>query len=75
MPKPTKKPKKNRAVSINLNDLALYIVQREGLKQSISIAQVKEVLRITLEELATLDLPTLAATLVRVGARSKRRSR
>lgn len=36
---------------INLNDLARTITLREGRKQEVSIAQVKEVLRITLEEL------------------------
>lgn len=36
---------------INLNTLAIIVTQREGGKKSLSIAQVKEVMRITLEEL------------------------
>lgn len=36
---------------INRNALAKRITEREALVQSLSIAQVKEVLRITLEEL------------------------
>lgn len=36
---------------INMNDLANRITATEGLKKAISIAQVKEVVRITLEEL------------------------
>jgi len=36
---------------MNLNELAKQITLREGKKVSISIAQVKEVLSITLEEL------------------------
>ena len=37
---------------MNLNALARKITLREGLRESVSIAQVKEVLRITLEELS-----------------------
>jgi len=37
---------------INLNALAKSVTESEGLKKSISIAQVKEVIRLTLDELA-----------------------
>ena len=37
---------------MNLNKLAKQIAEQEGLKESISIAQIKEVLRITLTLLA-----------------------
>lgn len=37
---------------INLNKLALQITEEEGGKQNLSIAQVKEVLRISLDLLA-----------------------
>ena len=40
---------------ILFNDLTERVVMREGRKQSISIAQVKEVTRILLQELATED--------------------
>ena len=40
----------------NLNDLARIVTLKEGKKQSISIAQVKEVLKIILKELAKEDL-------------------
>jgi len=37
---------------INLNDLAVTITKKEGGAMSLSIGQVKEVMRLTLEELA-----------------------
>ena len=40
---------------INLNKLAKTITLAEGKKKSISIAQVKEVLKITLQELTKED--------------------
>jgi hypothetical protein len=36
---------------INLNTLARDITLKEGMKESMSIAQVKEVLKITMQEL------------------------
>jgi len=39
-------------MKINLNTLARDITLREGLKESVSIAQVKEILKITFEELS-----------------------
>lgn len=50
---------------MNLNDLAKQITEKEGLKKSMTIAQVKEVLRITLSILADMDLLTLAKTLAK----------
>jgi hypothetical protein len=37
---------------MNLNDFAVVVTKKEGKKKSISIAQVKEVIRIVLTELA-----------------------
>jgi hypothetical protein len=39
-------------MKLNENTLASTIANREGKKQEVSIAQIKEVLKITLEELA-----------------------
>ena len=39
-------------IKLNENTLARQIAEREGKKQEVNIAQIKEVLRITLEELA-----------------------
>ena len=36
-------------MSINQNELAEEIAKREGLKESVNIAEIKEILRITLE--------------------------
>lgn len=47
----------------NLNELAKTITEAEGLKESLSIGQVKEVLKITLTELAKLSLVEVADTL------------
>lgn len=41
---------------INLNDLAVTITKKEGGAMSLSIGQVKEVMRLTLEELASRDI-------------------
>ena len=40
---------------MNLNNLARVIAKRESGKQQISIGQIKEVLKITLEELGKYD--------------------
>lgn len=50
---------------IDLNKLAQRITKREGLKQSLSIAQVKEVLAITLGELAKMSPEEVEDTLSR----------
>jgi len=47
-------------MSINLNDFARKITLEEGGKQSLSIAQVKEVIRLTLVELANADAEDVA---------------
>ena len=41
-----------RCKMINLNKLARKVTLKEGGKQELSIAQVKEVMRLTFEELA-----------------------
>lgn len=41
---------------MNVNALAKRITDREGKRVAVNIAQVKEVLRITLEELAEADV-------------------
>lgn len=40
---------------VNLNDFAKLITAQEGLKESISIAQIKELNKIVFTELAKLD--------------------
>ena len=42
-------------MSVNLNDLAVLIARREGIKHQLTIAQIKEVMRITFEELAKMS--------------------
>ena len=42
-------------MSVDLNELAKRITLEEGKKESVNIAQVKEVLRIALQELAKLS--------------------
>ncbi len=48
---------------INLHDLAVRITLIEGKKISISVAQVKEVLKITLIELALMEEKEVLETL------------
>ena len=50
----------------NLNVVAREITLSEGLKKSVSIAQVKEVLRLTLKYLKTLTVAELLKLLARV---------
>jgi len=50
---------------LNLNELARKIAKKEGLKKQIDIAQIKEILRITLEELARRDLSKVLGTLAK----------
>ncbi len=52
-------------MSINLNDFARTITLKEGGKQNLSIAQVKEVLRLTLIELASMDIDDVLGVLKR----------
>lgn len=53
-----------RGDSVNLNTLARDITKQEGGKVNLSIAQVKEVLRLTFEKLAEMH-PVDALTIVR----------
>lgn len=48
---------------MNLNKLAKQITLKEGKKKSMSIAQVKEVLRITLKIFSKLTLKELVSLL------------
>ena len=48
---------------MNLNELARAITEAEGGKQSLSIAQVKEVLKITLTQLANMPYAEVAGLL------------
>ena len=41
---------------VNLNEFAQKIAEQEGKKSQVNIAQIKEILRITLSELAKLPL-------------------
>lgn len=50
---------------VNLNILAKKITLIEGKKKQISIAQVKETLKITLRELAKLEMPEIIDLLTR----------
>ncbi len=50
---------------MNLNDLARRIALKEGGKVNLSIAQVKEVLRLALEELAKREEAEVIRTLRR----------
>ncbi len=50
----------------NLNSFAKKITEQEGLKKSVNIAQVKEVLKITLKLLKELSLKEIVVLLVRI---------
>ena len=50
---------------MNLNDLARRITLKDGGKKHISVAQVKEVMKMLLEELAELDDKELQRALAR----------
>jgi len=50
---------------MNLNKLAIDITKLEGKKKSLSVAQVKEVLKIALIELAKCDREDVVRTLNR----------
>lgn len=53
-------------MSVNLNDLAVTITEKEGKKVNLSIAQVKEVLRLTIIELSNLPISDLRNLFERV---------
>jgi hypothetical protein len=50
---------------INLNKLAKEITEEEGMKEELSIAQVKEVMKILLTKMADMDIIELANILKR----------
>ena len=52
-------------MAVNLNDLAKSITLKEGKKLNLSIAQVKEVLKITLNLLAKMSYAEVAGILKR----------
>lgn len=52
--------------TVNLNDMAERVTGVEGGKESLSIAQVKEVQRLVLLELSRMNLPTVCALLRRI---------
>lgn len=48
---------------MNLNDLAKYISQHEGLKKEVDIAQIKEIVRVLCQMLGSEDGVFVAAAL------------
>lgn len=52
-------------MAVNLNDLAKTITDKEGKKVNLSVAQVKEVLKLTLHELADEDAADVLTLLKR----------
>jgi len=50
---------------VNLNDLAKKITLAEGKKVNLSIAQVKEVIKLTLQEVTNLSIYQIAELLRR----------
>jgi hypothetical protein len=51
---------------MNLNDFAKEVTLDEGMKESLSIAQVKEVIRIVLKKLSVMPYKEVADTLKRI---------
>ena len=51
----------------NLSEMAMRVTNREGGKESLSIAQVREVQRLVLEELGKLHIFAVARLLNRIG--------
>jgi len=58
---------------MNLNDMARRITLREGGKLNLSIAQVKEVMRLTLIELAAMCPLEMVKTVMRYQAKGSSR--
>jgi len=56
---------------MNLNAFARKITEREGLKKPLSIAQVKEVIRLTFEELARCRPSDVLRTVERYEGRGR----
>jgi hypothetical protein len=53
-------------MAVNLNTMARNITLQEGMKKSVSIAQVKEILKLTLRSLKTMSVAELMQLLARV---------
>ena len=53
-------------MKINLNDLAVEIAKREGLKEQVNIAQIKEIIKYTLRELKKATLEELIELFKRI---------
>jgi len=51
---------------MNMNDWAVEITKREGKKISVSVAQVKEILRIILRDLKNMPLKDIVSLLSRI---------
>ena len=56
---------------MNLNEFAKKITLKEGLKKSMSIAQVKEIIRIIFTELAGMDEANALAAVRRYRGKKK----
>jgi hypothetical protein len=57
---------------MNLNTFAKDITIKEGLKESVSIAQVKEIIKLVLQGLNKLSPKELETTLRKYGKKSKK---
>ena len=58
-----------KAQNLNLNDLAQKYTSMEGGKINMPISQVKELLRIFLQDLSEMDFPSIARLLDKVQKR------
>lgn len=56
-------------MTINQNKLASEITKEEGLKKSLSVAQVKEVLKLTLKKLSSFKPSEVLATLEKMAGK------
>ena len=53
-------------MSVNLNDWAIEITKKEGKKINLSIAQVKEVLKIVLNDMKKMEFGEITTLLSRI---------
>ncbi len=58
----------------NFLELTKRIAEKEGKKQEVNIAQINEVVKITLQELAKMTLQELALILGKYGNENSRKS-
>lgn len=49
----------------NLNNMAMVVTKKEGLKKSVSIAQVKEIMKIVFTMIASMNFEDVADTVRR----------